>query len=49
MKNQSTQFNAKNLVRSVEKIRDHVTGKRKQMLRTTHLKAVKSHRHLRAV
>ena len=41
MKNKTIQFNAEDLVRSVEDVRDHVTGKRKLTLRTTKLKLPK--------
>jgi putative transcriptional regulator len=41
MKTKTIQFNAEDLVRSVEDVRDHVTGKRKLTLRTTKLKLPK--------
>jgi putative transcriptional regulator len=41
MKTKEIPFNAEDLVRSVEQVRDHVTGKRKITLRTTKLKLPK--------
>jgi putative transcriptional regulator len=41
MKNKKIKFDAEELVRSVEEMRDHVTGRRKLTLRTTKLKLPK--------
>ena len=41
MKTKQIKFNAKELLRSVEEVRDHVTGRRKITLRTTWLKLPK--------
>jgi len=38
MKNKKIKFDAEELVRSVEEVRDHVMGRRKLTLRTTRLK-----------
>jgi putative transcriptional regulator len=41
MKTKDIPFNAEDLVRSVEEVRDHVIGKRKLTLRTTRIKLPK--------
>jgi putative transcriptional regulator len=41
MKTKQIKFNAKELLRGVEEVRDHVTGRRKITLRTTRLKLPK--------
>jgi len=41
MKTKTIPFNAEDLLRSVQEVRDHVTGKRKLTLRTTHFKLPK--------
>lgn len=41
MKTKQIKFNAEELVRSVEEVRDHVTGRRKLTLRTTKFKLPK--------